>query len=196
MDVFLEPLMDEMKMLWIQGVQMMDEYRKDSFTLRAIIFVMINDYPALFTLLGQLKGKVGFVVCIDGTHYVSLNPSKKIVYMRNRRFLSKEHMYCLKKMDKYFDNTDERNSDAPLGNSKGQRVFKIVSNINFVFKKKTKDGKPRKDVKPTLGGTFKKKSIFFEYLPYWKELDIRHVIDGMQVQKNMFKSLISTMLDI
>jgi len=43
MDVFLEPLMEEMKMLWIQGVQMMDEYRKDSFTLRAIIFVMIND---------------------------------------------------------------------------------------------------------------------------------------------------------
>jgi len=41
-----------------------------------------------------------------------------------------------------------------------------VSNINFVFRKKTKDGKPRKDVKPTPGATFKKKSIFFEYLPY------------------------------
>ena len=40
-----------------------------------------------------------------------------------------------------------------------------MSNINFVFKKKTKDGKPRKDVKPTPGTTFKKKSIFFVYLP-------------------------------
>ena len=30
MDVFLEPLLEEIKMLWIQGVQMMDEYRKDS----------------------------------------------------------------------------------------------------------------------------------------------------------------------
>jgi len=43
MDVLLEPLMEEMKMLWIQGVQMLDEHRKDSFTLRAIIFVTIND---------------------------------------------------------------------------------------------------------------------------------------------------------
>ena len=97
MDVFFEPLMEEMKMLWIQGVQMMAEYRKDSFTLRAIIFVTINDYPTLFTLSGQFKGKVGCVVCIDGTHYVSLNASKKIVYMRHRRFLSKGHRYRLKK---------------------------------------------------------------------------------------------------
>ena len=97
---------------------------------------------------------------------MSLSASKKIVYMRHRHFLSKGHRYCLKKMDKYFDNNSERNSNAPLGNSKGQRVFKIVSNIKFVFGKKTKDGKPRKDVKPTLGATFEKKSIFFEYLPY------------------------------
>jgi len=172
MDVFLEPLMEEMKMLWEKGVQMLDEYRKESFTLRAIIFVMINDYPALFILLGQFKGKVGCMVCIDGTHYVSLNASKKIVHMRHRRFLSKGHKYRLKKMDKYFDYNDERNSDAPLGNSKGQRVFKIVTNIKFVFGKKTKDGKTRKDVKSTPRATFKKKSIFFECLPYWKDLDV------------------------
>jgi len=196
MDVFLEPMMEEMKMLWEKGVQMLDEYRKDSFTLRAIIFVTINDYPALFILSGQFKGKVGCVVCIDGTHYVSLNASKKIVYMRHRRFLSKGHKYRLKKMDKYFDYNDERNSDAPLGNSKGHRVFKIVSNIKFVFGKKTKDGKLRKDVKSTPGATFKKKSIFFEYLPYWKDLDVRHAIDGMHVQKNVFESLIGTLLDI
>jgi len=164
-DVFLEPLMEEMKMLWIQGVQMMDEYHKDSFILRAIIFVTINDYPALFTLSRQFKGNVGCVVCIDGTHYVSLNASKKIVYMRHR-CLSKGHRYRLKKMDKYFNNNDGRNSDAPSGNSKGQRVLKIVSNINFLFENKTKDEKPRKDVKPTPRATFKKKSIFFKYLPY------------------------------
>jgi hypothetical protein len=36
--VFLEPLMDDMKILWETGVQMLDEYHKDSFTLREIIF--------------------------------------------------------------------------------------------------------------------------------------------------------------
>jgi hypothetical protein len=101
MDVFLEPLMEDMKILWETGVQILDEYRKESFTLRAIIFVTINDYPALFTLSGQFKGKVGCVVCIDGTAYMFLTASKKIVYMRHRRFLSKGHRYRKKKMDKY-----------------------------------------------------------------------------------------------
>jgi len=52
MDVFLEPLMQDMKILWETCVQMLDEYCKKSFTLRAIIFVTINDYPTLFILLG------------------------------------------------------------------------------------------------------------------------------------------------
>jgi hypothetical protein len=47
------------------------------------------------------------VVCIDGTAYMSLTASKKIVYMRHRRFLSKGHRYRQKKMDKYFDNNVE-----------------------------------------------------------------------------------------
>jgi hypothetical protein len=141
MDVFLEPLMEDMKILWETGVQILNEYRKESFTLRAIIFVTINDYPAFSTLSGQFKGKVGCVVCIDGIVYMSLTASKKIVYMRHRRFLSKGHWYRQKKMDKYFDNNVELQSTAPLGNSKGKRVFNIVSKLKFVFGKKTKDRK-------------------------------------------------------
>jgi hypothetical protein len=99
-------------------------------------------------------------------------------------------------MDKYFDNNVELQSTAPLGNSKGKRVFNIVNNLKIVFGKKTKDEKLRKDVKPTLGATFTKKSIFFEYLSYLPELDVRHAIDGMHVQKNMFESLIGTLLDM
>jgi hypothetical protein len=187
MDVFLEPLMEDMKILWETGAQILDEYRKESFTMRAIIFVTINNYPTLFTLSGQFKGKVGCVVYIDGTAYMSLTASKKIVYMRHRRFLSKGHRYHQKKMDKYFDNNVELQSTAPLGNSKGKRVFNIVSKLKFVFGKKTKDGKPRKDVKPTPRATFKKKSIF---------LDVRYAIDSMHIQKNVFESLIGTLLDM
>ena len=84
--------MQDMKILWETGVQIFDEYRKESFTPRAIIFVTINDYPALFTLSGQFKGKLGCVVCIDDTAYVSLTASKKIVYMRHIRFLLEGHM--------------------------------------------------------------------------------------------------------
>jgi hypothetical protein len=50
MDVFLEPLIEDIKILWARGVQMLDGYRKDSFMLREIIFIMINDYPTLLKL--------------------------------------------------------------------------------------------------------------------------------------------------
>jgi hypothetical protein len=45
MDVFLEPLMQEMETLWKHGVKMWDELAKSTFTCKAIIFVTITDYP-------------------------------------------------------------------------------------------------------------------------------------------------------
>jgi hypothetical protein len=51
-DVFLEPLMEEMEKFWKHRVEMWDEYKRETFTLKAIIIVTINDYPALFSLSG------------------------------------------------------------------------------------------------------------------------------------------------
>ena len=67
-DVFLVPFMEDMKILWEEGIKMMDAPLK-VFTLKAIIFVTITDYPCLFSLSGQIKGKPGCVVCIDCTCY-------------------------------------------------------------------------------------------------------------------------------
>ena len=49
-DVFLEPLMEDMATLWNEGVWMWDEFKREYFQLHAMIFVTINDYPALFCL--------------------------------------------------------------------------------------------------------------------------------------------------
>jgi hypothetical protein len=40
--------------------------------------------PSLFSLSGQIKGKTGCIVCIDGTCYTYLSASKKMVYMRHK----------------------------------------------------------------------------------------------------------------
>jgi hypothetical protein len=42
----------------------------------------------------------------------------------------------------------------------------------------------------------KMSGLFFKYLPYWKDLDIRHAIDGIHIQKNVFNSIIDILLDI
>jgi hypothetical protein len=43
---------------------------------------------------------------------------------------------------------------------------------------------------------FKKQSIFFRYLPYWKEFEIDHAIDTIHVETGIFESTISLLLDI
>jgi hypothetical protein len=43
---------------------------------------------------------------------------------------------------------------------------------------------------------FKKQSIFFKYLPHWKDLKTCHSIDLIYVTKNVFNNIIGTLLDM
>lgn len=45
-DVYLAPLIEDLKTLWDYVVEVYDAYRHDSFTLRAILLWTINDLPA------------------------------------------------------------------------------------------------------------------------------------------------------
>jgi hypothetical protein len=108
-DVFLEPLMEDMAKLWNEEVRMWDQYQQEYFTLYAIIFVCIHDAPGGFTLSGQTKGKSGACpICVDGATSVYLPSSRKLVYMRHRGFLPRKHKY--RKMKMHFDNTVEKDS--------------------------------------------------------------------------------------
>ena len=53
-DMYLRPLVDELLLLWKEkGVRIWDEYKQKIFDLRALLFVTINDWPALSNLSGQ-----------------------------------------------------------------------------------------------------------------------------------------------
>ena len=137
-DMFMEPIMEDMKLLWEDGVKMMDASVKKEFTLKAIIFVTITDYPGLFALPGQIKGWSGCVVCIDGTCYTYLSISNKLVYMRHKRFLSRKHRYRHPSLNQFFDKEDEPQTDEPEKTSYVQKVFEMVKGINIEFGKKKK----------------------------------------------------------
>jgi len=59
------------------------------FNRRAIIFVTIYDYQALFVLSGQIKGRAGCMVCVDDTVSSFLEGFRKVVYLGYKRFLVK-----------------------------------------------------------------------------------------------------------
>jgi hypothetical protein len=78
----------------------------------------------------------------------------------------------------------------------GKFVFEMIKNINVIFGKPMKGIKRKKNEKPPMDSPFKKHSIFFRYLPYWKEFEIGHAIDTMHVEKGVFESTIGLLLDI
>nr|GEU54236.1 DNA helicase PIF1, ATP-dependent [Tanacetum cinerariifolium] len=64
-DVYLEPLIDELKDLWA-GVDAYDALRKEDFTLRATLLRMINDFLAYGMLFGwSVKGYKACPTCMD-----------------------------------------------------------------------------------------------------------------------------------
>jgi hypothetical protein len=92
---------------------------------------------------------------LDGTTWVYLNASKKIVYLRYRRFLKTNHKYCSKIYFRYYDNKLE--NEPPLERCKNrQHVFKMVKNICVILGKKNLDGtKKDRSTAPVTGVPFK-----------------------------------------
>ncbi len=77
-DVYLQPLIDELKQLWIEGVETWDAKVKRNFTLRAILPWTINDFPAYAMLSGgSTKGKFACPYCHNDTEYLWLKYGKK-----------------------------------------------------------------------------------------------------------------------
>ena len=89
---------------------------------------------------------------MDGTAYLYLPSSKKLVYMQHQRFLEEDHKY--RQMKSHFDGTVEKDS-APKPYS-GKLVFRMVKNIKVVLGKGKIKGKKRKKTASPTGTAFKK----------------------------------------
>jgi hypothetical protein len=53
-DVYLQPLIDDLFVPWEkEGIRMCDEFHQQHFNLRAMLFVTIQDVPALSSISGE-----------------------------------------------------------------------------------------------------------------------------------------------
>ena len=76
---------------------MWDEYKREDFNLRALLFVTINDWSALSILSGQSnKGYRACTHCLEDTDSIWLTHCRKCVYMGHRRFLPVRHQVLKK----------------------------------------------------------------------------------------------------
>ena len=89
-DVYLEPLIDELKSLWEDGIQTYDASVSQTFQLKAALMWTINDFPALANISGwSTKGYLACPSCNKDACSVRLRD--KICYIGHRRFLPQNH---------------------------------------------------------------------------------------------------------
>jgi hypothetical protein len=132
-DVYLRPLADELLLLWKnEGVRVWDEYKQENFDLRALLFVTINDCPALSNLSGQSnKGYQACTHCLDEADKFYLKNCRKVIYMGHRRFLPLNHP--LRKKEKHFKGGPKTRA-KPMFHD-GKRVFSMIKDARVVFGK-------------------------------------------------------------
>ena len=184
-DVYLEPLLDDLRLLWDSGIEVFDAYKNETFNLRAMLLCTITDYPAYGDLSGHtVHGKEACPLCGEDIESEYLKSSRKYVYMGNRRFLYHDH--CYRKMQKAFNGRQELRQPPRI--LSGHEVYQKVKHIEIDYGKKSGS-------KLSTRG-YKKRSIFFDKLPYWPDLEVRHCLDFMHIEKNVCDNIINTLLNV
>ncbi|XP_055830880.1 uncharacterized protein LOC129899907 [Solanum dulcamara] len=185
-DVYLQPMIDELKELW-DGVETYDAHSKSNFLMRVALLLTINDFPAYGNLSGwSTKGKLACPCLHKDTQSISLR--NKLCYMGHRCFLPMNHPWRKNRM--LFDGKVEMGiAPSPLTGDEPLMQLYELGNVSF--------GKVQKRKRNVSNNAYnwKKKSIFFQ-LPYWKSLKLRHNLDVMHIERNVSDNILSTVMSM
>ncbi|GKD84813.1 putative transposase-associated domain-containing protein [Tanacetum coccineum] len=189
-DVFLEPLVDDLHTLFETGVDTYDASTKDNFNLRAVVLWTINDYPALGTLCGcPYSGFKGCVVCRKDTNCVRLSALSKQSYVGHRQYLPYNHPF--RKQKKAFNGQQEfLLAPNPMT---GEQIYNKVQHIeNKWGKGKRTNNKASENQEDTRGRCGK---IQKQKRNTTKEEGSSSQVNR-QNEKNVVESLVGTLLNV
>ncbi|KAL1212376.1 hypothetical protein V5N11_029867 [Cardamine amara subsp. amara] len=95
LDVFLQPLIYELQMLWEHGAAAYDVSCQQNFNMRAVLMWTISDFPAYGMISGwTTHGRLSCPYCQDNTDAFQLKNGRKSCWFDcHRRFLPSDHPY-------------------------------------------------------------------------------------------------------
>ncbi|XP_047949382.1 uncharacterized protein LOC125195248 [Salvia hispanica] len=131
LDVFLQPLIDELKQLWEVGVPTYDISLKQNFQMRAMLMWTISDFPAYSMLSGwSTAGRLACPHCMENTDAFTLERSGKQSWFDNhRKFLPTNHPF--RKNKKAF----RKNTmilDGPPEPKSGEEILNEIDTLGLV----------------------------------------------------------------
>nr|KYP46574.1 hypothetical protein KK1_031804 [Cajanus cajan] len=188
-DVYLQPLIDEVCTLWNDGTLTYDVSLRQNFMMKAALIWTINDFPTYGILSGwSTVGRLGCPIFMDKSKAFSLKNSRKVSYFDcHRQFLPHNHPYR-KNKNSFKKKVIETSNPPPRLSS--PNIWKQVAHLSLA--------QDRGDENPPHYGdkhNWTKQSIFWT-LPYWKTHLLRHNIDVMHTERNVFMNVFNTVMDI
>ncbi|XP_015959106.1 uncharacterized protein LOC107483023 [Arachis duranensis] len=164
-DVYLEPLVDELKQLW-DGVETYDANKGTTFKMRAMLMWTISDFLGLGNYL-------------SGT--------------RHRCFLNQGHKYRVDRIifDGQVESRDppKKYSRTDVLRQQCNMQVSLEKNSTLTAKRRRIGDDADQD-----DSYWKKMSVFFELL-YWKDHMLRHNLDVMHIEKNICDNVVFTILN-
>jgi Transposase family tnp2 len=114
-DICLEPLIDELKTLWSNGIQTYDVLRKKNFIMKVVLMWTVSDFPAFEMLSGWgTHGRLGCPRCMGNTKAFRLFHGGKASWFDcHRCFLPLNHKFRQDKK-KFLKNRVENDPPPPM----------------------------------------------------------------------------------
>ncbi|XP_057461897.1 uncharacterized protein LOC130752117 [Actinidia eriantha] len=185
-DVYMRPMVDELKELWQTGALTYNAFGRECFQMRAALSWTIHDWPAFGDISGwRTKGHYSCYTCNDEPYFESLR--SKTAYINHRCYLPENHPERRKRVAyNGMQEKQKRSLEFPV-----EKIQEQLNNITGVTLGKYHANKKR----PRHKLNWTKISILYE-LPYFRDKKFRHNIDVIHGEKNFSENLIGTMLGI
>ncbi|GAB2269293.1 hypothetical protein Dimus_038764 [Dionaea muscipula] len=125
LNVYLQPLIDELKNLWQVGVDTWNISKKTNFRLRAALMWIISDFPTYGMLSGWgTTRKLACPYCMENSKAFSLSHGRKTSFFDcYRQFLASNHAFRRDKKS-FYKGRVERSLPPP--GLTGEEIFNRV----------------------------------------------------------------------
>ncbi|XP_043816628.1 uncharacterized protein LOC110624237 [Manihot esculenta] len=192
LDVYMQPLVQELKELWATGVNTYDAFQQNNFTMRAALIWTISDFPAYSMLSGwSTAGRTACPYCMENTDAFTLRKGGKQTWFdSHRKFLPDNHPFRRNKTS-FIKNKCVSKSPPPIRT--GEYLLKEIEQIGLRRVIDIDSHEINCRLSKITG--WRKRSILWD-LPYWSSNLIRHNLDVMHIEKNVFENIFNTVMNV
>ncbi|XP_076909856.1 uncharacterized protein LOC143567279 [Bidens hawaiensis] len=136
LDVFLQPLVDELKLLFTHGIETYDAYRMNNFQMRAVLLWTVSDFPAYAMLSGwSTHGRLACPYCSNESGSFQLQFGGKACWFDcHRQHLPMRH--CFRKDKINFRKNVAVRHERPLPEPSGEEIWQTIQHFPTVYQGK------------------------------------------------------------